>query len=81
MLECWNENSEDRPMFIELKGFYIDLQVDEMKPYYVIKDEEEKKRPRLRTASDTVAMKKIKLEKEKVGHVAGRNLFVEGPTH
>ncbi len=93
MLECWNENSEDRPTFTELKekfetlllagkeGFYIDLQVDEMKPYYVIKDEEEKKRPRLRAASDTVAMKKIKLEKEKEGHVAGRYSFVEGPTH
>ncbi len=93
MLECWNEDFEDRPTFAELRekfgtlilagkeGLYIDLQVDEMKPYYVIKDEEEEKRPRLRAVSDTEAMEKIKSEKGKdaVERVASRNPYVEGP--
>lgn len=91
MLECWNEDLEDRPTFAELRerfghlilagkeGLYIDLQVDEMKPYYVIKDEEEEKRPRLRAGSIEKA-KEGKEGKEKAERIASRNPYVEGPT-
>ena len=80
MLECWKEDIEDRPTFAELRekfealilagkeGLYIDLKVDETKPYYVIKDEEEEeKHLRLRAASSssessTESTEKVKQE-------------------
>ena len=52
MLECWHENSHDRPPFSALRtkfgtllqagsaDAYIELQIDEQKPYYQVKEEE-----------------------------------------
>ncbi len=94
MLECWNEDQEDRPSFSDLRekfgtlilagneGLYIDLQVDEMKPYYVIKDEEEEKRPRLRAGSTSSKGSTASIEKskeKKVERMPSKNPYVEGP--
>ena len=52
MLECWHENPHDRPTFSALRtkfgtllqagsaDAYIELQIDEQKPYYQVKEEE-----------------------------------------
>ena len=52
MLECWNEDSHDRPSFAKLRSkfgtllqaesadSYIELQIDEQKPYYQVKEED-----------------------------------------
>ena len=53
MLECWNEDSHDRPSFLKLRSkfgtllqaesadSYIELQIDEQKAYYQVKEEED----------------------------------------
>ncbi len=83
MLECWNEDQDDRPSFSELRekfcslilagkeGFYIDLQFDETKPYYVIKDEEEDKLPRLRAGSTSSKCSTASIKKSKDKKVEG----------
>ena len=52
MLECWHEDPHDRPPFSALRtkfgtllqagsaDAYIELQIDEQKPYYQVKEEE-----------------------------------------
>ena len=56
MLECWNEDSHDRPSFAKLRSkfgtllqaesadSYIELQIDEQMPYYQVKEEEDGRR-------------------------------------
>ena len=97
MLDCWNEHPEDRPTFNELRekfstlllagkeGLYIDLQVDEMKPYYVIKEDEEEqfKRRRADSASSeesTTSIERIvPRDRESVSCQSSTNPYVDEP--
>ena len=65
MLECWNEDSHDRPSFVKLRSkfgtllqaesadSYIELQIDEQKAYYQVKEEEDGRRRRGSVSSST----------------------------
>ena len=75
MLECWNEDPHDRPNFSDLRAKfgalllvgkedqYIALEVDEMKPYYTVKEvEEDEQRERSGSGSSEDSIKKSKGE-------------------
>ena len=65
MLQCWQEDPDDRPPFSQLRSNfsamlqagsadeYIDLQVNEEAPYYQIKDEEREERSASISSTDS----------------------------
>ena len=80
MLECWQEDPQDRPSFSGLRtkfsfmiqagspDAYIDLQVNEEAPYYQVKDEEKRESDSDSSADsdDSVdSLNKQKIKKEK----------------
>ena len=84
MLECWYENPHDRPPFSALRtkfstllqagsaDAYIELQIDEQKPYYQVKEEETGGRRGSvgSTSSEETVDKEKGKEKEKVKKIA-----------
>ena len=91
MLQCWQEEPEDRPSFSELRSSfsamlqagsadeYIDLQVNEEAPYYQIKDDDQRKRSdSTSSASSDGSIDKQKKPKEKVKKKA-TNPYVPTP--
>ena len=84
MLECWHENPHDRPPFSALRtkfgtllqagsaDAYIELQIDEQKPYYQVKEEETGgRRGSVSSTSSEESIDKEKgKEKEKVKKIA-----------
>jgi len=80
MLECWLENPHDRPPFSALRtkfgtllqagsaNAYIELQIDEQKPYYQVKEEETGGRRGSvgSTSSEESIDKEKRKEKEKI---------------
>lgn len=76
MLECWNEDPQDRPTFPDLRtkfgalliagkeDQYISLEVDEMKPCYNVQEEEEEESSRRERSSSEESIDKIKGKKE-----------------
>ena len=91
MLECWQEDPHDRPPFSALRSkfstllqagsanAYIELQIDEQKPYYQVKEEETGGRQSSvgSTSSEETIDKKKGKEKEKVKKIA--NPYVMRP--
>ena len=93
MLECWHEDPHDRPTFNELRSkfgalllagkddLYIDLEVDERKDYYTVKEEEEEESHDRRSSTsseDSIdSLKKFK-KKESIKKQPS-NPYVESP--
>ena len=78
MLQCWQEDPEDRPSFSQLRSNfssmlqagataeYIDLQVDEAAPYYRVRDEDlRERRDSASSASSGDSISSIDKEKGK----------------
>ena len=78
MLQCWQEDPEERPSFNSLRSsfsamllagtgdVYIDLRVNENAPYYQVKDEERRERSDSSSSEDSVSSIDKKKKKEKV---------------
>ena len=76
MLECWHEDPRDRPSFSALHSkfgtllqtesmdAYIELQIDEQKPYYQVKEEETGGRQS--SVGSTSSEESIDKEREKI---------------
>ena len=92
MLECWNDDSQDRPSFAKLRSkfgtllqaesadSYIELQIDEQKPYYQVKEEDEgRRRGSVSSSSSEESIDKEKGKgKEKLKR-KNTNPYVAGP--
>ena len=92
MLECWNEDSQDRPSFTKLRSkcgtllqaesadSYIELQIDEQKPYYQVKEEDGgRRRGSVSSSSSEESIDKEKGKgKEKLKR-KNTNPYVAGP--
>ena len=92
MLECWNEDPQDRPTFPDLRtkfgalliagkeDQYIALEVDEMKPYYTVKEEEEDEgRDRRSSSEESIDKIKGKKEEHKELKTKPSNPYVDQP--